>query len=60
MDVETIDRVNILQATLLAMEQAVYKLPVSADYVLVDGNRVPKVGAPRFSAFQYVGSNAVL
>ncbi len=44
-DVETIDRINILQATLLAMERAVRALPTSAGYVLVDGNRVPTVGA---------------
>jgi len=44
-DVETIDRINILQATLLAMERAVRALPTCAEYVLVDGNRVPEVGA---------------
>ncbi|NOX97682.1 MAG: ribonuclease HII [Nitrospirae bacterium] len=32
-----IDRINILQATYLAMRQAVTKLPVSPDCLLVDG-----------------------
>jgi len=32
-----IDRINILQATYLAMRQAVKKLPVSPDCLLVDG-----------------------
>lgn len=35
----TIDRVNILNATFLAMEQAVGALPVAPDLLLVDGNR---------------------
>lgn len=37
-----IDEVNILQATMLAMEQAVANLPHLPDAVLVDGNRVPE------------------
>ncbi len=36
-DVPTIDRINIRQASLLAMERAVQKLPVMPAYVLVDG-----------------------
>ncbi len=36
---ETIDEINILQATFLAMKQAVEGLSLSADYALVDGNR---------------------
>ena len=39
--VEEIDRINILQATMLAMQRAAVKLPVPADYFLVDGNRLP-------------------
>lgn len=38
----TIDEINILQATMLAMEQAVAGLTPAADYRLVDGNRLPK------------------
>lgn len=39
--VEEIDDINILQASLRAMERAVVGLKVKADYVLVDGNKVP-------------------
>ncbi len=34
-----IDRLNILQASLSAMEQAVSQLPLKPDLILVDGNR---------------------
>lgn len=40
--VEEIDRINILQASLLAMRRAVAGLSVSPDFVLVDGNQDPK------------------
>ncbi|HHZ88566.1 MAG TPA: ribonuclease HII [Chromatiaceae bacterium] len=40
-EVEEIDRLNILHATLLAMQRAVQGLSVSPDHVLVDGNRCP-------------------
>lgn len=40
---EEIDEINILQATFRAMEQAVSKLSVTPDIVLVDGNRLPKL-----------------
>lgn len=39
--VEEIDRLNILQATLLAMQRAVEGLSVVPEWVLVDGNRAP-------------------
>jgi ribonuclease HII len=39
---EEIDRLNILQATLLAMKRAVEHLPLSPDYVLIDGNQAPR------------------
>lgn len=39
--VEEIDEINILQASLLAMERAVAGLKMKADYVLVDGNKIP-------------------
>ncbi|MCP4285276.1 MAG: ribonuclease HII [Gammaproteobacteria bacterium] len=42
-EVEEIDRLNILHASLLAMARAVAALPVSARHVLVDGNRCPEV-----------------
>lgn len=38
-DYETIDRINILEATYVAMQQAVERLHPAADYALVDGNR---------------------
>ena len=44
--VEDIDRLNILQASLLAMSQAVSKLCQLPDVVLVDGNRCPDL-SPR-------------
>ena len=40
-DEKTIDEINILQATYLAMKTAVEGLDVSADYALIDGNRMP-------------------
>ena len=43
---EEIDRVNILQATFLAMGRAVEALPAPADYALVDGNRMPPLPIP--------------
>ncbi len=39
--VDEIDRINILQASLLAMRRAVEALHVPPDEVLVDGDRVP-------------------
>jgi len=36
-----IGRLNILQASFLAMQRAVMRLPVRPDLVLVDGNRAP-------------------
>jgi ribonuclease HII len=36
-DAEIIDKVNILQATFLAMREAVFDLTPSPDYILIDG-----------------------
>lgn len=44
--VEEIDRLNILQATLLAMQRAVQGLAMTPDLVLVDGNRAPRLSCP--------------
>ena len=44
--VEEIDRINILQATLLAMKRAVESLGVRVDKVLIDGNRCPELSIP--------------
>jgi ribonuclease HII len=40
---EEIDRLNILQATLLAMQRAVAGLRLKPALVLVDGNRLPRL-----------------
>jgi len=40
-DVKEIDSINILQATLLAMQRAVAALELAPAYVYVDGNRMP-------------------
>lgn len=39
--IEEIDRLNILQARLLAIKRAVYNLIIKPDLVLVDGNHAP-------------------
>ena len=44
--VEEIDRLNILQATLVAMQRAVRSLPATPDEVWVDGNRLPLLDVP--------------
>jgi ribonuclease HII len=43
---EEIDRLNILQATLLAMQRAVSGLRLKPTLVQVDGNRLPKLPMP--------------
>ncbi len=40
---KTIDQVNILQATMLAMKRSVAKLSVTPDLVLVDGLQIPDI-----------------
>ena len=40
--VEEIDRINILQASLLSMTRAVMALATQPDFVYVDGNRCPQ------------------
>ncbi|MBT4493226.1 MAG: ribonuclease HII [Gammaproteobacteria bacterium] len=40
-EVAEIDEINILQASMLAMQRAVAGLDVLPDFVLVDGNRIP-------------------
>ncbi len=39
--VEEIDRLNILQASLLAMHRAILALPCIPDHALIDGNKIP-------------------
>lgn len=45
-EVEEIDRHNILQATMIAMQRAVAGLSIAPHKVLVDGNRTPDFGIP--------------
>ena len=42
-DHKTIDELNILNATMLAMKTAVEGLSVPADYALIDGNKTPQL-----------------
>jgi len=44
--VEEIDRLNILHASLLAMQRAIEALAVTPDEVRVDGNRCPDISLP--------------
>jgi ribonuclease HII len=45
-EVHEIDRINILQASLLAMQRAVAALTVAPELVLVDGDRCPRLDYP--------------
>lgn len=45
-EVEEIDHINILQASLLAMRRAVLALSPQAEYALIDGNRCPDLPCP--------------
>lgn len=42
-EADEIDRINILQATLLAMQRAVENLKIAPQLALVDGNQAPKL-----------------
>jgi len=45
-DAAEIDRINILQATMLAMKQSVEQLAVVPEHVFIDGNRCPQINIP--------------
>lgn len=45
-DADEIDELNILHATMLAMQRAVAHLSVQPDFVLIDGNRCPNLPMP--------------
>jgi ribonuclease HII len=51
-DVETIDRINIRNASLLAMRLAVEQLPLSPDYLLIDGCDTIEWSCPQQSVIQ--------
>ena len=38
-----IDKINILQATLLCMKKAISKLSIRPDFIMVDGNKAPDI-----------------
>ena len=44
--VEEIDRLNILQATFLAMGRAVAALGLAPDHAIIDGNQMPRLNCP--------------
>lgn len=44
--VQEIYRLNILQASFLAMRRAIASLPLAPDHVLVDGNKKPGITVP--------------
>ncbi len=48
-DEETIDKINILQATRLAMKRAIEKLSPRPDFVLTDGNMTLDIPVPQES-----------
>ena len=41
-EAEEIDRINILQATLLGMRRAICALSIAAEHALIDGNKIPR------------------
>lgn len=44
---DVIDRVNIRQATFLAMKKAITRLKIQPDYILVDGEKIPQIEIPQ-------------
>ncbi|MBI3598090.1 MAG: ribonuclease HII, partial [Nitrospirae bacterium] len=46
-DNETIDEINILNATLLAMRQSLSLLSTTPDYLLIDALTLPAIGIPQ-------------
>jgi len=46
-DVETIDRINILRASLEAMRRAVEQLEMAPDFLLIDGNKTIRCDCPQ-------------
>ncbi len=51
-DAETIDRINIRQASLLAMRLAVEQLALSPDYLLIDGRDTIEWDCPQLAVIQ--------
>lgn len=66
-DSQTIDQINILQASLLAMRKAIENLAVAPDLCLVDGNKlIPKLNYPQITVVKgdlrspIIGSASIL
>ena len=57
-EVEEIDDINILQATLIAMKRAVAGLSITPTKILVDGNKTPDFGIPAEAIIQGDGKIA--
>lgn len=57
-DVAEIDKINILQATFLAMQRALQGLAIQPDLVKIDGNRCPKL--PDYTMQAIVGGDATV
>ncbi|MEM8696938.1 MAG: ribonuclease HII [Pseudomonadota bacterium] len=53
---DEIDRINILQATLVAMRRAVEALDIAPEHILVDGNKLPDWP---YAANAVVGGDAI-
>lgn len=51
-EVDEIDRLNILHATMLAMQRAVEGLSITPKLALIDGNRCPKLAVPSAPVIQ--------
>jgi ribonuclease HII len=56
-DVETIDRINIRNASLLAMKRAVEQLALTPDYLLIDGVDTIDYPCPQQSCIQGDGTS---
>lgn len=41
--VDEIEKINILNATMLAMRRAINGLDIKADYAMIDGNKIPPI-----------------
>ncbi|RUO33159.1 ribonuclease HII [Aliidiomarina soli] len=59
-DVEEIDQLNILHASMLAMSRAVAALPVAPEHVLIDGNRLPDLNVPATAIIKGDASEACI
>ena len=52
-----IDELNILHATMLAMQRAVAGLKITPEYVLIDGNRCPALPMPSMAVVKAIAGS---